>query len=179
MSKAQENPDAASVTTELPVITLGHAPDPEHVEQEHDPPKRRVLLGRVHPSAVFYPIYLLLIISGGIVANVALDTGEWSFTVVVIAWSTLFLWNWMYVVSWTYSRRMLKYTSVLAMLTLQGGMAAACYDRGQPQLVFKQDVIARQAIPSLNIAAGILLVCLLLMLAHLLYLGRGYRAKRA
>lgn len=170
----------ASITTELPVVTLGspHAED-EHSERgEHErSPKHRVLLGRIHPSWIFYPIYTLIILSGGLAANVALDTGEWSFGVIVVAWTLAFLWNWMYVVAWTYQRRWLKLCTLGALLALEGGLAFACFDRSQPQWALQRTLIERGELDSLRLSAGMLVVCLVLLLVHLLYFGRGYRAK--
>lgn len=186
-STSVEEPQPASITTELPVVTLGAAhvkPKPE-AESACDPdelaperaPKQRVLLGRIHPSWIFYPIYTLIVLSGGLAANVALDTGEWSFGVVVVAWTLVFLWNWMYVVAWTYQRRWLKLCTLGALICIEAGLAFACFDRSQPQWALQKTLIERGELDSLRLSAGMLVLCLVLLLIHLLYFGRGYRAK--
>lgn len=154
------------------MVILGETTSPEgHA------PEQRLLPGRVPQSVVFYPIYLLLVLSGGLAANFALDTGEWAFGVVVFAWLITFLWNWMYVIAWNYQRSWLKAFCVFWLFIIEGTMAFVCYDRGLPQHVFRNKLVYRDAIPSLQWSSMMLTVCLILFLAHLLFFGRGYRKK--
>lgn len=167
-------PEDALASMELPVVILGETTSPEG-----QAPQQRVLPGRVRQSTIFYPVYLLLVISGGISANFALDTEEWAFGPVVVAWLIMFFWNWIYVIAWEYQRKWLKMFCVFWLVTMEGSMAFICYDRGLPQHVFRNKLVYREAILSLTWASAMLWICLALFIAHLVFFGRGYRKKQS
>ena len=168
--------DDAARTIELPAVTLGETQGTG--DGAEGAPRQRLLQGRVPQSVVFYPIYLLLVISGALVANVALDTQELSFGVVVVAWLTMFFWYQIYVVAWSYGRRVLKWFCVLWLLLLTTFMAVVCYDRGLPQDIFVDALSARPSLPHMLWASGMLAVCQALFVSHLVFFGRGYRKKK-
>ena len=166
--------DRASVSMELPAVVLGTNVGKSLQEVQ------RVLPGRIPSSVLFYPIYLLLVISGGIAGNVALDTEEWSFFVVALAWFLAFSWNWLYVIAWEYRRRLLEMFSLLNAIVMQLGLAALAIDRGAPQRVAnpRRELVERGHIASLDWVAGILTVCVFLLLLHFFWFGRGWRTKQ-
>ncbi len=167
--------DRARHSTELPAVVLGTRVG-ESMEGVV-----RVLPGRITPSLIFYPIYLLLVIAFGFAINVSLDTNEWGFVPVVITFAVLFLWNWLYVVTWEHQRTILKYTSAAMALGMEVVVALLCTDRAAPQLVAnaQAELTDRAAIDRLDWVATILFACVVLLISHLLFFGRGYRAKRA
>lgn len=165
--------DATLASTELPTVVLGTTAG-DHLEQ-----RERVLPGRAPPSVIFYPIYLLLVLSGGLAANVALDTDEWSFAVIVQAGVLMFAWNWLYVIAWTYRRTLLKYFSALCAMGLEILIGLLSLDRAAPQRVPGEglQLVARGPLPSLEWAAWLLFACAALMLLHIVWVGRGWRTK--
>lgn len=169
--------DDSARTIELPAVVLGETQG--QGDGTEGAPSQRLLQGRVRQSLIFYPIYLLLVVSGAIAANVAVDTQEWSFGVVVVAWTTMFFWYQIYVVAWTYGRRMLKWFCIIWLLLLTTFMAVACYDRGMPQDIFTSTLIQRPGLPLMMWASGMLAACQALFVSHLVYFGRGYRKKRS
>lgn len=166
--------DRAAVSMELPAVVLG-----TNVGKSLET-VQRVLPGRIPPSAIFYPVYLLLVISGGLAGNVALDTEEWSFFVIALTWFLAFSWNWLYVIAWEYRRRMLKFFSMFCAIAMELGLAALSIDRGAPQRVANADLelVQRAHIARLDWVAGILVVCVVLLLLHFFWFGRGWRSKK-
>ena len=169
----REDPRAPpGASTELPVVTLGTA------DEEHEQPRVRLVPGRVAVSVVTYPIYMLLVLTGGVAGNVAIDTGEWSLGAITVSWVVAFGWSWIYAVAWYYRRSLLKWTSATFALGMFAVLALACMDRAAAQLVDGgEGLVFRAPIESLAWAAGGLVVCAALLLSHLVYLGRGYRVR--
>lgn len=167
----------ASRSMELPVVVLGSSDAGER-------PAERLLPGRIEASWVLYPCYLLVIVSGSLVVNFAIDTFEWSPMVVLLAWVLLFTWNWVYGVAYRYRRRIMKYFSVTMSIVMGLGLAALCWERGQPQLVataadVSAELIERAEVRRLLVACWLMVLSTAALLAHVLFLGRGYRVKRA
>lgn len=145
-------------------------------------PAERLLPGRVEASWLLYPCYLLVILSGSLVVNFAIDTFEWSPVVVLVAWILLFTWNWVYGVAYRYRRRFMKYLSVMMSVVLGLGLAAMCWERAQPQLVavvgdLAGALIERGEVRRLILASWLMVLGTMLLLVHVVFLGRGYRVK--
>jgi hypothetical protein len=158
--------------TELPPVRLGDGAG------DAGPPVVRLVPGRVPVSSATYPIYTLLVLTGGIAANVALDTDEWSFGVVALAWFITFMWTWMYAIAWYYRRFLMKWWTGGVALAMYAFLGWVCLDRGQGQWVGQgREVVFREPIPSLAWAAGGLAVCGALLVLHMVYLGQGYRER--
>lgn len=164
----------ASVSTELPLVVLG---DDADVSQEA--PRVRLLQGRIHEAWVLYPVYLLVLGAGFLAVRFASDTAEWSAAVVGLAWFLLFVWNWFYGVAYRYRRRLLKYSSVFVVLALSASLAYFSMERATPQraMISATQIGERAAAPSLYWAAIATLVAGGLLVAHIVFLGRGYRRK--
>lgn len=176
---AIESPDddAAGVSTELPIVVLG---DDELVSDEA--PRVRLLQGRVHEAWVMYPIYALQFAAGGLGVHFALGTHEWSAIPVGLAWFLLYVWNWFYGVAYRYRRRLLKYTSVTIVLVLTVALAYFCFEKAPRQdvvVLAKGELGSRPPAPGLYWAAVATMVAAGLLVAHIVFLGRGYRRKRS
>ena len=161
---------------ELPVVVLGSSDAGER-------PAERLLPGRVEASWILYPCYLLVILSGSLVVNFAIDTQEWSPVVVSLAWVLLFTWNWVYGVAYRYRRRFMKYMSITMSIVMGFGLAALCWERGQPQLVATlvevgAVLVERGEVRRLVLASWLIAVSTIGLLVHVVFLGRGYRVKR-
>ncbi len=161
---------------ELPVVVLGETGAGEK-------PAERLLPGRVEASWLLYPCYLLVILSGSLAVNFAIDTLEWSPVVVLVAWVLLFTWNWVYGVAYRYRRRYMKYLAVVMSLVLGLGLAAMCWERAQPQLVavagsLAGELIERGEVRRLILASWLMVLGTVLLMVHVVFLGRGYRVKR-
>jgi len=174
MSEEPEQLPPASVSTQLPVVQLGSSDGETEL-----PESARLLRGRLPASAIFYPVYLLLVLSGGLVANAALDTGEWSFWVTTLGWFLMFGWNWLYVETWQFQRRVLLVLSVASAFGMELGIAAICQDRAEAQLVWSAgELVERAPLPSLQWASWMLIACATGLLLHLIWFGRGFRRAR-
>lgn len=165
--------DDVRATVELPAVVLGE----EQVQAVR--PMRRLLPGIVDLRWAVYPAYVLCFIAGGIAVNVAIDGREWAAGPVALAWSLLFLWEWVYAVAYRYRRTLLKYFSGLMVLVVGGLLTLLVWERGQPQLVATlQGLVERPAVRSLSLAAFCTAMSAALVVLHLAALGRGYREKR-
>ncbi len=173
MSKEdQVREQSPNVSTEFPVVVLGD-------ERGAAAPGRRLLQGRVAERSVLYPIYLLVSIAGALAAQFALDSEEWSVVPIALGWSTLFAWYWFYGVAYRYRRRLLKYTSVSAILILSIFLAILCVDRAAAQVVIAGgELVERSARPILVWSAIVTLGAAGLLIFHVAFLGRGYRVKK-
>lgn len=165
----------ASTSTELPVVTLGDA-----AAVTMEAPRHRLLPGRIHERWVLYPIYLLHLFGGLLAVRFALGTAEWSAVPVGLAWFLLYVWNWFYGVAYRYRRPLLKYASVLAVLSLTAVLSYFAFERADGQLAMVQttELVERGAQPMLYWAGVSTLVAAGMLAAHLVFLGRGYRRKR-
>ena len=167
----------ASRSTELPVVVFQ---DDEVVRQSAEIPRVRLLPGRVPESVVLYPVYVLVLGGGLLAARFALTTHEWSAPVILLAWFVLFLWVWFYGVAYRYRRPLLKYTSLLAIVGLTGALSYFSIERAAAQqaMVGPGELAVRGVAKSLYVVAGGNAVALGLLVAHLVFLGRGYRRKK-
>lgn len=166
----QDDQPSIRGSVELPRVVLGSQ------EFARDTPKERVLPGRVNIRWALYPAYSCCFLAGALALNFALQAGEWAAAPVALAWGALYFWVWIYAVSYSYRRPILKYSS-LAVLTLFAALLAwACLDRGAAGSVIAHgQLIERGSIPSLKVAALLTLSCGALAAIHAFVLGRGYR----
>jgi hypothetical protein len=172
--KAEDQEESPRGTIELPRVVLGSD------EAGRRAPQRRVLPGLVDLRWLSYPAYVAAFGAGGIAANFAIDSPEWSAGPVALAWMMLFFWEWIYGVAYHYRRSFLKYFSLLMVVGLSVGMAAACWERAQPQMAVEAagGLVERGHIGSLDWAVILTLLSGLLISAHAIILGRGYREKK-
>ena len=172
--EGEEVEEPSGTSTELPAVRLGEG------SLDEGPPVVRLVPGRVPVSGATYPIYTMLVLTGGIAANVAQETGEWSFGVVVLGWFITFMWTWMYAIAWYYRRALMKWWTGALALGMYAFLGWVCLDRGGGQWVgVGTEVVFRDPIPSLAWAAGGLAVCGALLVLHMVYLGQGYREREA
>lgn len=163
----------AGMSAELPVVVLG-----EKGKDVHTAPAERLLQGRVPETRVLYPCYVLVAISGLITISFAVDSPEWASIPVALAWFFLFVWYWFYGVAYRYRRRLLKYTSVSVILLVSTALSALSIDRGLAQVAFNGNHIAhRGPVPMLYWATVLVIVAAILLIVHVVFLGRGYRRK--
>ena len=99
---------------------------------------------------------------------------------IALAWLLLFVWHWFYGVAYRYRRRLLKYTSVFVVFAMTVALAYFTMERAAPQraMVASHEVVDREGIASLYWSAVATLAAGMLLLVHLVFLGRGYRQKR-
>ena len=124
-------------------------PQSDEERSSEQPPRPKPPGGRTNPDIVvrrarhsqldvrwfLYPAYILTFGAGGIAANFAIGSPEWSPGPVTLAWALLFLWYWLYGVAFRYRRPVLKYFSLAAALGFGGLLTAFCLDRVPPQIV--------------------------------------------
>ena len=169
--KPSDSTDVMS-STEFPVVVLGEA-------GEGVAPRRRLLQGRVPQGWVLYPTYLVVTIAGAIAADFALGSQEWSAIPITIAWAMLYVWYWFYGVAYRYRRSLLKYVSVLFIFGMTYALAFMCEDRAAAQIVaIDGNLVERPEVAQLHWAARVTWFATLGMIAHIVFLGRGYREKR-
>lgn len=172
-SQPQDEASTARHTVELPKVVLGGD------EEQHHAPQRRVLPGLIDRRWLSYPAYIAAFGAGGIAVDFAIEAGEWAAGPVAIAWMMLFFWEWIYGVAYRYRRTILKYFAFLLVTALTVGLSAFCWERAEPQLVAASgQLVERGHVASLEWAAVITVLSGLLIAAHLIILGRGYREKR-
>ena len=169
--------DETTISTELPVVVLG---DDDEALVSAEIPRVRLLQGRVYEGYVLYPIYLLVAVGGALAVNFALTTPEWSAPVAALAWGLLFIWNWFYGVAYRYRRKLLKFTSVVAVVGLSVALAGFALDRAAAQVAMSgpTELAQRDPIVALYGAAVVTVAAAALLVAHLVFLGTGYRRKR-
>ncbi len=175
--QAITQPDPAGVSTELPVVVFG---DDDATLASSEFLRVRLLPGRLHEAWILYPIYGLNLVSGLLAMSFAIGTHEWSAPVVGLAWLLLGVWNWFYGVAYRYRRPLLKYSSVIVILGLTTALVSFSIERAQPQLAMVRatQLSERAASAELYWAAVATVVAAGLLVAHLVFLGRGYRQKR-
>lgn len=169
--------DPAAISTELPVVVFA---DDADALASAEIPRVRLLPGRLHERWVLYPVYALDLVAGVLAVHFAVGAPEWSAAVVGLAWFLLYVWHWFYAIAYRYRRRLLKYTSVAMIFALTAALAYFSIERARPQLamVGADAVAERAAAPGLYWAAVLTMLTAALLLAHLVFLGRGYRHKR-
>lgn len=171
MAEIESESESASAT-ELPVVVLGEA-------GAAVTPRHRLLYGRLPQNWVLYPIYLLVTIAGSIATNFALNSDEWHVIPTALGWSMLFIWYWFYGVAYRYRRRLLKYSSVTVIIGMTWALGFFCEDRALRQIVaVNGQLIERSSVIALEWASVITWLGVLLLMAHIIFLGRGYREKR-
>jgi hypothetical protein len=167
------DPPPPGQATELPVVVLGG-------ESGRVKPMVRLLPGRVYISVVLYPIYVLIVVAAIVAVNFALQTAEWSPSVVALAYGLFFCWNWVYGVAYRYRRWLLKFMALTASLFMGLSLTYLVWERAQAQLVpIDGRLVMRAAEASLDVVWFATLLSTILLLLHVLILGRGYREKRA
>ncbi|MFU8802473.1 MAG: hypothetical protein ACNA8W_01570 [Bradymonadaceae bacterium] len=171
-SKPYVDPSPAGRSTELPVVVIGE-------EGGRVKPAVRLLPGRVDVSHVLYPTYLLIIGAGSLAVNFAVNTGEWSAPVVALGWGLLFAWHWVYGVTYRYRRWLLKSFTLLVSLFMGLGLSFLAWERAQPQEIpVAGSLVMRGQVTLLEFVWLATAMSSLLLILHVLVLGRGYREKR-
>ncbi len=157
---------------ELPAVIIGERGDDER-------PGVRVLPGRVPEHRVLHPAYLAVGAAAVLALYFSLNTGEWHPMMVGLGWGLLFCWYWVYGVGWRYRRRVMKYFALLmstaTALTLTFVTTARIGSMTVPEA---GELIPRDGQPLLGVVAVLTMTSLIAVLAHAVYLGRGYRQKR-
>jgi len=102
-----------------------------------------------------YPAYILTLAAGGLAAKFALRSEEWSTAPVMLAWSLLFVWYWLYGVAFRYRRPVLKYFALAGALGFGGLLCAFCLDRAPPQLAVQPDGAAVRTLEMDLVWAGL------------------------
>lgn len=162
----------AERTLELPAVIIGDR------GEDQAPLEVRLLPGRVHESLVLYPVYTLVGTSALISAHFALKTGEWNVVMTLMGWGLLYCWYWVYGVAYRYRRWIMKYFSLMMSLITAGSLAFVSALRGAANHVPAQEgLILRGVEPAMIIAATLTTLSAAAILAHVFFLGRGYREK--
>lgn len=161
-------------TVELPRVVLGSD------EVDRPAPRKRVLPGMVDLRWLVYPAYIACFAAGSIAVDFAIEANEWAAPPVALAWLMLFFWEWIYGVAYRYRRTILKYFSFLIVAGLTVGLAAFCWERADAQLVATAEGLAKRGYESSLITAAIgTIISGVFITLHVLFLGRGYREKKA
>lgn len=160
-------------TVELPRVVLGSE------EVDRRAPVKRVLPGLVDLRWLSYPAYVACFVGGGLAVNFAIDGQEWSAPPIALAWMALFFWEWIYGVAYHYRRTVLKYFSFAMVAGMTTLLAALCWERAEPQMVAAVNgLVERGHVGALDWAAVATIASGVLIGAHVLILGRGYREKK-
>ncbi len=163
----------SSVSAEFPAVTLGEAGDGSET------PRRRLLQGRFHEAWALYPAYAMQLVAGGIAVLFALQSEEWSAIPVGLAWFLLYVWVWFYGVAYRYRRRFFRYFSLLILMSSSGAIAFLCFDRAAAQRIWDGErLIVRTAESTLVWSGTLTIAASILILAHVVFLGRGYRERK-
>lgn len=171
---APSNDAPVRATVELPRVVLGSS------EPGRQAPRERVLPGRVDPRWLIYPAYIACFLGAGLSVNFAIDSHEWAVGPVLVGWTMLYIWQWIYGVAYQYRRPILKYSSGLMILGLAALLAAVCLDRAPAQSVIASgQLVERARVVRLEGAAALTILSGLFIFAHLTVLGRGYRRVKA
>ncbi|TXD43495.1 hypothetical protein FRC96_01655 [Lujinxingia vulgaris] len=170
-STTQDAPSPARSTEAAPVV-LGE-------RSGAAAPAVRLLPGRVEASRVLYPGYLLVWVGASLASLFAWRRAEWHPLMVFVGWGGLFCWYWVYGVAYRYRRRLMKVLAV-GMSALVGAVLIwVSATRAAPMRVPVDGVLVeRGALLLPGLAAVATTLSLALLIAHLLYFGRGYREKR-
>lgn len=167
-----EPPPAAERSLELPAVIIGDRGE----KDAH--PAVRLLPGRVPESLVLYPAYALALLAGLLGAHWGLTTGELSPFMILLAWSLLFCWYWVYGVAYRYRRWLMKtfalFMSIFTALALTFFAALRAASLYLPDPL---ELSLRGPQPVLFLVASLTVISLAAIVSHLVYLGRGYRQK--
>lgn len=171
-STLEDSARGASSQTKLPQLNMGD------VERTSTLPLRRTKPGRVSPRIVMYPIYLAVAAHAAFSARFASMGLEWNTGVVLLGALMIFGWNWMYSVSWSYKRVGLQLVSAVGALGLEIAVLVWTLDRARAQQAATDaGLTLRAASPELYVSSGALAVAIVLLLSHIVYLGRGNRER--
>jgi hypothetical protein len=169
---APRQPDAS---IELPAVVLGTKTAQPSVDQgavAH----RRLIPGRAPIHWLSWPMQAMCGLSGALALRAVAEHGEWELLPVLIAWIMLAAWHWMYAMAWEYRRWLLRWTSIIACLLMDAALALACLDRSPEQDVARDGVlITRGAVLEWQIAGGLLVGAAVVLIAHIIWFGRGWR----
>lgn len=163
---------SSSSQTRLPKVVIGDA------GRTSRPPTKRTLPGRVPPNIIIYPIYLAIAVHASFSARFASIGLEWNTGVVLIGALMIYGWNWMYSVSWSYQRTGLQFISAMGALGMEVAVLVLTLDRArEQQAATEAGLQLRAASPELYVSSGALAVAIALLVAHIVYLGRGDRER--
>jgi hypothetical protein len=159
-------------TVELPAVVLSE-------ERQRTAPRRRLLPGLIDRKWLMYPAYLLTVVGGGIAVHVAIDSGEWHPLPVVIGWSMLYVWEWVYSAAYGYRRSLLKYFSATMVAVMAAMLAFVALDKAAAQTIVTESGLAeRSPLTWLRWTGYLTIAASLPIVLHLVLLGRGYREKK-
>ncbi|RAL24930.1 hypothetical protein DL240_01600 [Lujinxingia litoralis] len=160
-------------TTEAPRVVLGE-------RGEAARPEVRLLPGRIKASRLLYPAYLLVWVGAGLASLFAWARAEWHPLMVFVGWGALFCWYWVYGVAYRYRRSLMKVMAVGMSVLMGLVLIWVSLTRAAPMRVPQGGELVERGALVLPGAAGVATaLSLAVVLAHLLYFGRGYREKRA
>lgn len=159
-------------TLELPAVIIGDR------GEDSAPLETRLLPGRVHESLVLYPVYILVGFSALLAGHFAFKTGEWNLFMTGTGWGLLYCWYWVYGVAYRYRRRIMKYFSLMMSLITASSLAFVSALRGAAtHIPAPEGLVLRGAEPVMFFVALLTALSGAAILAHVLFLGRGYREK--
>ena len=169
--------DDTDTATTHPVVVLG-APSPA----ASGAAQRRALRGRVNARWFVYPVYGLVVGSGGIVCLTIWTTREWAMGPVILAWGVLLVWCRLYTLTWRYRRRILGGLTVVSTFALHLVLIAATWERAGAKALAghhrRLELTEHAWSPGLGAGAVMLGLSLVLLLLHWAWFGRGWREKR-
>jgi hypothetical protein len=162
---------APDASIELPAVVLG-----AKTAQTSAVAPKRLIPGRLPIHWLSWPMQAMCGLSGALALRAVAEHGEWELLPVLIAWIMLAAWHWMYAMAWEYRRWLLRWTSIIACLLMDAALALACLDRSPEQDVARDGVlITRGAVLEWQIAGGLLVGAAVVLIAHIVWFGRGWR----
>ena len=131
---------------------------------------------QLDPRWFLYPAYILTLSAGGLASQFALRTEEWSTIPVMLAWTLLFIWYWLYGVAFRYRRPVLKYFSLAGALGFGGLLCAFCLDRAAPQYAVQAEGAAVRTLEHDLVWAGVATgITTVIIGLHVILFGRARR----
>ncbi len=168
-----ELPSPEETSLELPAVIIG-----ERRDEAGEKPLVRVLRGRVYQSVVLYPAYVMALLAGVLATHFSVNTGEFHPVMVLVGWGLLYCWYWVYGVAYRYRRWMMKYFSLLMSVLTAASLTLVAALRGTSMMVPQNGELAlRGTQPILFVVAALTTLSMAAVIAHAVYLGRGYREK--
>lgn len=168
-------PEPASIqerTLELPAVIIGDR------GEDSAPLEVRLLPGRVHESLVLYPAYIAVGVAALLAAHFAFKTGEWNVLMTFLGWGLLYCWYWVYGVAYRYRRWIMKYFSfMMSLLTASSLAFVSALRAAATHVPTPEGLVLREPQPLIFLAAILTTLSAAAILAHMLFLGRGYREK--
>lgn len=167
-------PPRAEQSLELPAVIIG-----DHGKKQTQP-RVRILPGRVPESVVLYPAYACVCVASLLASHFAISTGEWNPVMALTGWGLLFSWYWVYGVAYRYRRRLMKYFSLMmATVTAATLVWVSALRSSTIHVPGDAGLVLRDGQPLLVLTAILSALSLAAILAHVVFLGRGYREKVA